>query len=362
MGHSDKNPHDATLLRQLVLDLEKHPCFGSQILTNDEKTHWRQQENLPHNITDRNFVAYSSYLPVDVYMYIGDAASEGELAKLDFQQTFDRKAVLISCTVYRNSLKALTESYFTQLTPAMYSKYYKEYNQTFDNVTPVNDFSCFIGRMDPSRQGWFYQLIRRNLLPRGFVSFLMNNKRLSEFNDLPPAQTFEQQYQKYMTIFADEHAIAKDIVPYQNFDKNAELDDLIMQSRFNIVLETYFDNNDQLTFTEKIIRSLRLPRPWLLFSSQHAVRYLRDWGFDVLDDLVDHNRYDNIEFNIDRQTVILDMAQELLDFDTVKHWDRLHAASQHNLAQLKYWQDNVSDLVRADFKLLLDKVYEQYYS
>lgn len=362
MKQNYKAPIDPTLLTQLVLDLEKHPCFSLRILTDDEKTHWQKQRHHLHDITKRNFVPYSAYLPVDVYMYIGDAASESELAKLDFQQTLDRKAVLISSTVYRNSLKALTESYFTQLTPAVYSWYYKDYNQTFDNITPVKDFSCFIGRMDPSRQGWFYQLIRRNLLPHGFVSFLMNNKRLSEFNDLTPAQTFEQQYQKYMTIFADEHAIAKDIVPYQNFDKNAEPDDLIMQSRFNIVLETYFDNNDQLTFTEKIIRSLRLPRPWLLFSSQHAVRYLRDWGFDVLDDLVDHDRYDNIEFNIDRQTVILDIAQELLDFDTVKHWDRLHAASQHNLAQLKHWQHNVSDLVRADFKLLLDKIYDQYYS
>ena len=351
-------PHDPTLLTQLVLDLEKHPCFGSRILTDDEKTHWHSLLR----VRSKNFLPYSAYLPVDVYWYTGDAASESELANLDFQQTLDRKAVLLSSTVHRNSLKSLTEPYFTQLTPATYSWYYKNYNQTFDNITPVKDFCCFIGRMDPSRQGWFYQLIRQNLLPHGFVSFLMNNKRLSEFNDLTPAQTFEQQYQKYMTIFADEHAIAKDIVPYQNFDKNAELDDLIMQSRFNIVLETYFDNNDQLTFTEKIIRSLRLPRPWLLFSSQHAVRYLRDWGFDVLDDLVDHDRYDNIEFNIHRQTVILDMAQELLDFDTVKHWDRLHAASQHNLAQLKYWQDNVSDLVRADFKLLLDKIYDQYYS
>lgn len=353
---------DPSVMIQLAQDLEKHPCFFPQIFTDDEKAYWRGRGHDLFNITTQNFLFYSARLPVDVYMYHGDAASDDDLARLSFQQTLDRKAVLISSTMYCNSLKSLTESYFTQLTPATYSWYYKEYNQTFENVTPVKDFCCFIGRMDPSRQGWFYQLIRQNLLPHGFVSFLMSNKRLAEFNNLTPAQTFEQQYQKYMTIFADEHAIAKDIVPYQNFDKNADPDNVIMQSRFNIVLETYFDNNDQLTFTEKIIRSLRLPRPWLLFSSQHAVKYLRDWGFDVLDDLVDHDRYDNIEFNIHRQTVILDMAQELLDFDTVKHWDRLHAASQHNLAQLKYWQDNASDLVRADFKRLLDKIYDQYYS
>ena len=239
MEYGHKPPNDPDLLTRLVLDLEKHACFGSRIFTDDEKAHWRSQRYNLHNITARNFLPYSAYLPVDVYWYTGDAASNDDLARLSFQQTLDRKAVLISSTVYRNSLKSLTESYFTQLTPAAYSWYYKDYNQTFDNVTPVKDFCCFIGRMDPARQGWFYQLIRRNLLPHGFVSFLMNNKRLAEFNDLTPAQTFEQQYQKYMTIFADEHAIAKDIVPYQNFDKNADPDDVIMQSRFKILLEKY---------------------------------------------------------------------------------------------------------------------------
>jgi len=362
MEYRYKNLYDPDLVIQLVKDLEKHPCFFPRKFTDDEKAHWLSRRHHLHDVTERNFVPYSSYLPVDVYLFSGDAASDDDLSRLSFQQTLDRKAVLISSTVYRNSLQATVEPYFTSLTPAIYSQYFENYNQTFVNITPVKDFCCFIGRMDPSRQGWFYQLIRRNLLPHGFVSFLMNNKRLNEFGHMTPGQAFEQQYQKYMTIFANEHAIAKDIVPYQNFDKNTDPDDLIMQSRFNIVLETYFANNDQLTFTEKIIRNLRLPRPWLLFSSQHAVRYLRDWGFDVLDDLVDHDRYDNIEFHIDRQTVILDMAQELLDFDTVKHWDRLHTASQHNLAQLKYWQNNVNNLVRADFTRLLDKIYDEYYS
>ena len=360
MEYNSEHSNPIALLTHLMQDLEKHPCVFPRIFTDDEKALYKSRLN--DRQTNRLCISYSANLPVDVYLYFGDAASDDVLSELNFQQTLNRKSVLLSSTVYRNSRKSLTESYFTQLTPAVYSWYYKDYNQTFDNVTPVKDFCCVIGRMDPSRQSWFYQLIRRNLLPHGFVSFLMNNKRLNEFGDMTPNQAFEEQYQKYMTIFADEHAIAKDIVPYQNFDKDADLDDLIMQSRFNIVLETYFDNNDQLTITEKIIRSLRLPRPWLLFCSQHAVRYLRDWGFDVLDDLIDHNRYDNIEFNIHRQTVILDMAQELLDFDTVKHWDRLHAASQHNLAQLKYWQDNVNDLARADFKRLLDKIYDQYYS
>jgi hypothetical protein len=347
------------LVRRIAKECEQHPCFRSQKFTDDQRKYWMEKaEKVPsHHITKRKFEFSSTYLPVDVYHYIGDAPDIERIVSNPL-----RPAMLISSTVYRNSLATKMEPYFVSFTPAVYSMYFNDYTHSVDNVAVVKDFCCFIGRMDPSRQGWFYQLIRRNLLSQGFVSFKMDHKRLSEFNDVSPEQAFEAQYQKYMTIFAEEHQFAKNIVPYRNFEEHADLDDLIMQSRFNIVLETFFDDNDQLTFTEKIIRSLRLPRPWLLFSSQHAVKYLRDWGFDVLDDLVDHDRYDNIEFNIDRQTVILDMAQELLTFDTDKHWDRLHAASQHNLSRLKYWQDNLDDLVCADFTRLLDKVYEQYYS
>jgi hypothetical protein len=65
-----------------------------------------------------------------------------------------------------------------------------------------------------------------------------------------------------------------------------------------------------------------------------AVQHLKDIGFDVLDDLVDHS-YDKLEFEIDRQIAILDTMQELskLEF-TPTVLDRLNAAARHNQEKL----------------------------
>jgi hypothetical protein len=139
---------------------------------------------------------------------------------------------------------------------------------------------------------------------------------------------FEQQFHRHLQIFHSEHEKAKTMVPYRNFD--CDLQTAIMQTEFSIVLETCFDRNEVITFSEKIFRCLKLPRPWVIFAMKNAVSYLRDLGFDVLDDVVDHG-YDSIEFAIERQVAILDqceiMCQRELTASDVK---RCEQAAQHN--------------------------------
>ena len=342
-----------------------HPKFSPGQLTDEEKNvraikvddQTARVFKSRNDIQNHKWLLISDYLPVNVQHQFGDAISTEAIVHYSTQ---DKKPMFFTSNVFCNELKEQFDPYIFTCSPSIYSEYYKDYDLLIADQIPTKDFCCFINRMDPSRQGWFYQLIRRKLLPDGFVSFNMETKRLIEFKDLAPEQVFEKQYQKYMTIFESEHTIAKSIVPYRNFDKDADLDDVIMQSKFNIVLETYASNNNQIVFTEKIIRSLRLPRPWLLYGAQNAVALLREWGFDVLDDFVDHDRYDCLDFDIDRQTVILDMAQEMQNFDTEKHWDRLKTASDHNLELLKYWKKNMPNLLAQDIEKMLDKIYNIY--
>jgi hypothetical protein len=267
--------------------------------------------------------------------------------------------VILTPVVYSGKTKQEVQQYVHQIGPEYYSTYFEDYDISIDPVTPVKDFTCLMSRMDPIRQSWLYLLVRRQIFEKGFVSFLMDTSRLNEFQDLPPAQAFEEQYKKYLSNFAPEHELVRDIVPYQNFPADQNLDQLTMQSKFNIVIETFFSNNEEMTFTEKIFRSIRLPRPWLLFSVKHAVKQLREWGFDTLDDLVDHS-YDNIDHEILRQSAILDIAQKMLDFDVVANQDRLHQASKHNLALLKTWQQNLDSTMLRDCKTFLDKIYNLY--
>lgn len=347
---------DLAVVQQLVLS---HPNFSHRVIKKSTQSQIDWAHLSRGDIQNPIWLPISDYFPVNLKHEFGDSIPTEEI--LHYLK-YDKKPMFFTSNVFRGGLKEQFDQYIFTCSPAAYSTYYNNYDLLITNQSPTKDFCCFINRMDPNRQSWFYQLIRRNLLGQGFVSFNMDTTRLSEFKDLDPGQVFEEQYQKYMTIFEEEHSIAKNIVPYRNFSKNSDLDDIIMQSRFNIVLETYFIDNDQVVFTEKIIRSLRLPRPWLLYSVQNAVALLREWGFDVLDDLVDHNRYDNISSEIDRQSVILDMAQEMQTFDTEKHWSRLKQASDHNLELLKYWKDNSSNLIAQDFVKMLDKICNIYES
>ena len=205
-----------------------------------------------------------------------------------------------------------------------------------DQQKPTKKFNCFIRRMDPVRQSWFYQLIRRNLLDQGLVSFNMDISRHIDLDNCnaedSPMTVFEQQFKMHMQIFQHEHELSKTMVPYRNFD--CDLPTAIMQTEFSIVLETYFDRNEVITFSEKIFRCLKLPRPWLLFAMKNSVAYLRSIGFDVLDDLVDHG-YDSQDFAIDRQRMMLDQCQNMCQRElTTDQIKRCQQAAQHNQSLL----------------------------
>lgn len=300
---------------------------------------------------------YTDFLPADVWWRSGDPP--GKNREYPTAVRWKKPIIFFTPTVYPGQPPQIDNAKFHTAGPEYYCMYYENYNNKIDWVTPSKDFNCLISRMDPIRQSWLYLLIRRKLFDRGYVSFTMDNSRITEFDNVPAADAFELQYNKYMSNFEAEHNFAKSIVPYRNFDIDQDLDELIMQSKFTIVLETYSSDNSEITFTEKIIRSLRLPRPWLLFSVQYGVKQLSSWGFDTLDDIVDHS-YDSIENSIERQSAILDIAERMCDFDVELHRDRLMQASDHNMKLLRNWQENLDSFALRDAKLLLDKIYNLY--
>ena len=125
----------------------------------------------------------------------------------------------------------------------------------------------------------------------------------------------------------------RDRVPFQNFD--GDLDQIIVDSKISLVIETYFDRNEVITFSEKIFRALQLPRPFLLYSALGAVDFLKSQGFDVYDDVVDHS-YDNKPDDIQRQIKILNQLEK--SFDLVYTNETLieyECRAEHNRQLLK---------------------------
>jgi hypothetical protein len=253
------------------------------------------------------------------------------------------------------------------LDPNLYEKFADSWYGIYSGYVPIEDtacthkFNCFINRMDPIRQSWLYQLIRRGMFDQGLISFNMDisrHKHLCPPNNTPHT-VFENYFQQYLQIFGPEHEFIQSKVPYCNFNTETPLRDLIMQSKFSIVLETYFESNEVITFSEKIFRCLKLPRPWVLFAMKHAVKHLRDLGFDVLDDIVDHS-YDHINFDIDRQVAILDQSEKLCNLVyNEKLVQRMKLAAIHNQQLLQSYLDRFNQDIDISFERVVKKCLKE---
>jgi hypothetical protein len=171
------------------------------------------------------------------------------------------------------------------LYPEYWHVYY--YEPAYQSRSATYGYNCFMNRISEDRAQMFQELKRRALLSKGLVSF--NNLR-------PGNSTCTDQD---LLDYGD---------PYNNLTNS--LEQSIIDSNISVVLETYI-SDDHITFSEKIFRAVQLPRPWLLYCSPQAVKYLRSYGFDVLDDYVDH-AYDLQTTHSKRLMLIIDQNYTLM--------------------------------------------------
>lgn len=199
---------------------------------------------------------------------------------------------------------------------------------------PSKLFNCMINRISGERQRMLYQLYSHGLLDQGHVSY----------NCLyhAPDPGIDQRKINFDTVradcdligFDDAHHDLKSRVPLL---LNMTPDDAAMDSKITLVMETYV-SNWVIAISEKIFRVLQTPRPWLVYCTPGTVRMLREHGFDVLDDYVDHHRYDSIENHWQRMDTIVDMIK---NFNAILNHARLAQAAAHNRALLASFKEKL---------------------
>jgi len=200
-------------------------------------------------------------------------------------------------------------------------------------------FNCFMNRVRGDRNEVFYELIRRNLLDKGAVSYNITQEELNN------------QYQSgEMFRYENEHLVAQDLVPYNKVDQLGSLEQVIMQTNVSFILETFM-NEDHVTFSEKLFRALQLPRPWLLFCSPKSVSLLRKHGFDVLDDYVDHS-YDDEFYKKNRMRMLLDQLETFIGKAyTRRDYERFEIAAATNKQLLdgctERWPQKLDEVKKA---------------
>jgi len=179
-------------------------------------------------------------------------------------------------------------------------------------------YNCFMNRMRGDRLQVFYELIKRDLLDLGFVSF---NCTVEEYQ--------QQHVAAELYRYGYQHTIGQNIIPYNTVENHGTLEQCIIDSNISLILETYTSDNHTV-FSEKIFRALQLPRPWLLYCSPGAVELLQSYGFDVLADYTDTG-YDRVLNHGERIQMLLNQLETFIDRTyTDQDRARFAQAAAHN--------------------------------
>jgi hypothetical protein len=188
-------------------------------------------------------------------------------------------------------------------------------------------YNCFMNRPRGDRSMLFYELIKRDILKKGIVSY---NCLLEDYQQ----QYVNAELQKYQL----QHTVGLALVPYNTVESYGTLEQCIVDSNVSVVLETY-TSDSHIVFSEKLFRVLQLPRPWLLYCSPGSVKLLKDHGFDVLDDYVDIS-YDSITEHSHRLLKILDQLETFVDRKySEQDYMRFDRAANHNQQLLKQFNN-----------------------
>jgi hypothetical protein len=226
-------------------------------------------------------------------------------------------------------------------------------NPTYEKREPTWDYNCFMNRIAGERSIVFYELIRRKLLDKGLVSFNCyrpgNNVNKNDKTDYTK-ENYNWQYESADLVrYSEEHKHGYNIIPYNNIEPTGlGLEQCIIDSKVSLVLETYI-SDDHIVFSEKIFRTMQLPRPWILYTSPGAVNLLNGYGFDVLDEYVDHS-YDQVLNHGDRLMIVLSQLETFTNRQyTEQDYIRFETAAMHNQQLLlqfeKVWPKRFEEIL-----------------
>lgn len=213
--------------------------------------------------------------------------------------------------------------------------------ELMSNQTPTKRLNCLMNRIAGDRYDLFCHLHNRNLIEDNYVSF---NCRVPMID--PSSESRQQAFDDIHNQTQWDHCQAAYQFWRDRMPLTLEVNDpdfVALDSEVTIVSETYA-SEFTIGLSEKIFRALQMPRPWLLNCSPGSVALLRDNGFDVLDDIVDHEAYDHL--HNDRITTMLDVLPGIV-YDP----KRCERAALHNFNRLhelnSLWDDRFK-------KVLLD--------
>lgn len=235
--------------------------------------------------------------------------------------------------------------------------YFLTYNHVTKTIPPQHKqhkLSCLNRVARPSRIHMFSNLVKEDFFKDMYFSFhglgLIQTKSgniLTDNNTIPKAlyeymgpsrvalsdtelqhidDTLKEQWH-LLPIRVQERSeynpMDKDIQP------SLDVNDAYSNSVCNIATETttwWADNN--VFITEKTYKPVALGMPFFAQAGSGSIAYLREQGFDVYDDVLDHS-YDTEVDYAKRQTMLMDSIRKFMQLDYVRDIDREKRNVEH---------------------------------
>jgi hypothetical protein len=214
------------------------------------------------------------------------------------------------------------------------------FDPEYQDRTASRAYNCFMNRNRGDRSVVFYELLKRNILSAGFVSYNCTQEQYQQ-------EFVNAELQRYH----DQHLAGQELIPYNTVEAHGTLEQCIIDSNVSLILETYVSDSHTV-FSEKLFRCLQMPRPWLLYCSPGSVELLQAHGFDVLSDYTDI-AYDKIGEHGARLLNILDQLETFIGREySAADYQRFQQAAQHNQQLLL----NFGQQWPAKFAQVLEKI------
>ena len=271
-----------------------------------------------------------------VVSLVDDAWDCAEHRSQDTPYLFDADTTVIT----DNWINTPTVYQVARLPDNFYGIYsYTPADQTWQ---PDRDYTFAVNRIDFRRMRILLNLHQHLGIDQGYVNFncaLGQNSNPKHVFDAQLIHAMEQELPMFRQLSG--------IMPLKNY--SIAHDQTYTRSWLNIIVETYSSDN-VVSISEKIFRCLVTPVPWIAYSGRYTVARLRSMGFDVLDDIVDH-QYDRLIEAHHKMLVFVDTANCTITDLKTHNWAELKqrcvSAAQHNqqlLGQMKNsWPTDFND-------------------
>jgi hypothetical protein len=250
-------------------------------------------------------------------------------------------------TVFTDNYMPLTTQYqVCQLPTSYFGIFY--YTPALQEFNPTARFHFSVNRLDHQRLTIVLEFLKQagpleNILANDYMNFnawdsngLNQTKQDLMRNVDRHWQQLPHLHEGYQTCLDQ----LLPLVPVRNH--NLSVEQAHVMSLLNLVIETYA-GDASIAFSEKIFRALVTPTPWIVFSAQNAVAYLKTLGFDVMDDMVDHS-YDSYAHDKNKIKLYIQSGLQVLqhlkntELEVVK--SRCYRAARHNQQLLAQMQQN----------------------